>query len=510
LALVMPAVASATFPGENGRVLFITDNANPPFLSAFPGSTETVEVAEGYGVGEYSPDGTKMVYGLERHVAGCNNGEDPCPGRHEIYIANADGSGEAFLTYTGEFEADPSIHPSGNRVVFYRDNDAYEVNLTNGNETRLVRNAERPRYSPDGSQIVFGRDGDVFLMDADGSNVRNLTQSMDDSYSGNASWAPDGETVFYDSDPDGVVKSQIKSIPASSTDGSGDLTIGPGAYPIVSPDGERIAFTGNSPTTTMFTMTLTGTDVTLLGPTVAESIPLSWQPVANAESSTVGDGESVSTAAEATETDPAQASVTTPSGGTVNVAINPYNGSPQSGFASVGHQFNISAPAASVADPLLVTLLIDASAVPAGFNASTLEVFRNGVLVADCTDPTQAVPDPCVGDRTDLVDGDVSLGVRTSQASIWDVAAVDDTDPKTNLKKVPKETTKRSLAIKFSSNEDGASFNCTLDGKKRACVSPYLTGKLSRGKHTFSVVSTDAAGNKDDTPAKAKFEVVKK
>ena len=90
------------------------------------------------------------------------------------------------------------------------------------------------------------------------------------------------------------------------------------------------------------------------------------------------------------------------------------------------------------------------------------------------------------------------------------MAAVDDTDPKTNLKKVPKETTKRSLAIKFSSNEDGASFKCTLDGKKRACVSPYLTGKLSRGKHAFSVTATDAAGNKDGTPAKAKFEVVKK
>ena len=80
----------------------------------------------------------------------------------------------------------------------------------------------------------------------------------------------------------------------------------------------------------------------------------------------------------------------------------------------------------------------------------------------------------------------------------------------TTLKKPPKETTKRKLAIKFSSTEDGSTFDCTLDGKKRACVSPYLTGKLSRGKHSFSVVATDAAGNKDDTPAKAKFEVVKK
>ena len=512
LALAMPAAASAAFPGENGRILFISD-ATSSLSSIFPGSSTAQIVAPDYGVGEYSADGTKVVYAVERHVDGCN-GDDECPGQQEVYIANSDGSGEAPLTWSNASESFPTIHPSGTRIAFLRKADIYEMDLTDGRTRLLEEDAERPHYSPDGGQIAFSRQtgpgADVFVMDADGSSMRNLTKANAEGYNEHPQWSPDGATVYFQSQPLLGGATELKSIPAASPDGSGVVDIVAGNAPVPSPDGELIAFNHNT-NRRIHVVSTEGTGLTDLGSAASESYPGSWQPVTGAASATVGaGGGSASTGGEATSDEPAQASAFSPNAGTVAVSVNPYGGSPQAGYASVGQQFDVTAPPASVADPLLLIFLIDVSAVPAGFGAATLEVFRNGALVADCTDPAQAVPDPCVGDRTDLVGGDVSLTVRSSQASRWDIAALDTAKPETKLKKPPRETTKRSLAIKFSSTEEGSTFSCTLDGKKRACVSPYLTGKLGSGQHSFSVTATDAAGNKDATPAKAKFEIVKR
>ena len=56
LALVMPAVASATFPGENGRILFISDNDQPALPLGLSGLDRNASrwSAPDYGVGEYS------------------------------------------------------------------------------------------------------------------------------------------------------------------------------------------------------------------------------------------------------------------------------------------------------------------------------------------------------------------------------------------------------------------------------------------------------------------------
>ena len=85
--------------------------------------------------------------------------------------------------------------------------------------------------------------------------------------------------------------------------------------------------------------------------------------------------------------------------------------------------------------------------------------------------------------------------------------APDTTAPQTTIDKQPKrKTTKKTAKFKFSANEQGAKFECKLDkGRFKPCSSPFKA-RVKPGKHRFKVRATDAAGNTDRTPARAKFK----
>lgn len=121
-----------------------------------------------------------------------------------------------------------------------------------------------------------------------------------------------------------------------------------------------------------------------------------------------------------TEAEPITTSVTTPTGGTVAISSSPSTDPPAAGYGLVGLAIDIDAPSATATDPLVLVFRIDASAVPAGDDAATIAVFRNGTAIGACTGPeATATPDPCVSLRRTLGDGDVELTVRTSAASRW-------------------------------------------------------------------------------------------
>jgi hypothetical protein len=87
--------------------------------------------------------------------------------------------------------------------------------------------------------------------------------------------------------------------------------------------------------------------------------------------------------------------------------------------------------------------------------------------------------------------------------------------PETTITKAPKsvvKTKKNKVAVTFAfkSSDASATFACAIDNQTpRACSSPFTT-KVGKGKHTFSVVSTDTAGRPDPTPATATFKVKRK
>ena len=87
----------------------------------------------------------------------------------------------------------------------------------------------------------------------------------------------------------------------------------------------------------------------------------------------------------------------------------------------------------------------------------------------------------------------------------------DTVAPDTTITAGPKKKQrKRKATFRFTSTEPGSSFQCKLDDRAfQPCTSPKRV-RVKRGKHTFSVRATDAAGNVDATPATRSWKVKKK
>jgi 6-phosphogluconolactonase (cycloisomerase 2 family) len=86
----------------------------------------------------------------------------------------------------------------------------------------------------------------------------------------------------------------------------------------------------------------------------------------------------------------------------------------------------------------------------------------------------------------------------------------DTTAPETTIGSGPKRKTKsKSATFAFSANEGGSTFECQVDGAAFAPCNSPRTVRVKRGRHTFSVRATDAAGNTDPSPAIRSWKVRK-
>jgi hypothetical protein len=93
----------------------------------------------------------------------------------------------------------------------------------------------------------------------------------------------------------------------------------------------------------------------------------------------------------------------------------------------------------------------------------------------------------------------------------------DTTAPTTKIRKGPKRRTKdRTPTFRFRSSEPGSTFRCAVARKKasklhfKPCKSPDTLKRLRAGKYRFAVFAVDAAANRDETPAKRTFKIIRK
>lgn len=166
----------------------------------------------------WSPDGSQLVY---RRIV--NNGGAYFRGQGDIYVINADGTGNRNVSNDDDEHArNPSFSPDGQSIVYdaFVGEQLFVVTVNpDGSDKKRIQLGEThgfaPSWSPDGAWIAHLRqaeDGftDVWMMRPDGSEARNLTNSASNNLPsiGNriqhwqygTSWSPDGALIAFTAD----------------------------------------------------------------------------------------------------------------------------------------------------------------------------------------------------------------------------------------------------------------------------------------------------------------------
>ena len=193
--------AEAAFPGQAGRVAFEAsrDGASGIFsVHPFGGDERFVTAGE---LPAWSPDGDRLAF-----VRGS-----------EIYVSNADGSGESRLTNNASLDTEPAWSADGQRIAFVTDRDGnreiYVMNANGSDPSNLTTSAvneQQPAWSPQGDELAFASEGSIYVAPVDAPGRRLLTTGS------SPNWSPDGSKLAFD-DPGALSCEQIHVINADGS-----------------------------------------------------------------------------------------------------------------------------------------------------------------------------------------------------------------------------------------------------------------------------------------------------
>lgn len=238
---------------DGKHILFAAANAGHSgpdlFLMDTTGAKQLTGTMTQKWDGAWSPDGNRVVY-----ISGSGRIGD-------MFVVDADGRNRKRLAASSDqisHALQPVWSPDGTKIAFTSapgsDNDEiYVINADGSGETRLTDNPDAdyaPAWSPDGSKIAFtsGRDKDlnIYVMDADGKNQKALTKETADDYA--PVWSPDGKKIAFITRRDG--NAEVYVMDANGEDESNVSQsphmdeLGPASW---SPDGARLLFAGQRP-----------------------------------------------------------------------------------------------------------------------------------------------------------------------------------------------------------------------------------------------------------------------
>lgn len=302
-------VKQLTFGGDNAEAYWSFDNSklvfqvrNPNWgvecdqiyvMDAHEGLQDSTTIPQLVSTGKgrttcsYFLPGDSLIIYSSTHLGG-----EACPpepsregGRYvwpiyadfDIFVADLEGNIVAQLTDEPGYDAEPTVSPKGDKIVFTStrsgDLELYTMNL-DGSEVKQVTDGlgydGGAFFSPDGSKLIFRASRpqteeaqkkykdllaenlvepsnmELYVCNADGSDLKKITDL------GNANWAPffhpSGEKVIFSSN-----HQSERGFPFNlfmiNVDGTGleQITYGEQfeAFPMFSPDGKYLVFASN-------------------------------------------------------------------------------------------------------------------------------------------------------------------------------------------------------------------------------------------------------------------------
>lgn len=238
------------------------------------GNYDVSNLAGGDARPDWSPDASKIAW---VHFAG----------DAEIWVVNADGSNPQQLTTNDADDMDPQWSPDGTKIAFRSERDGrwevYVMNADGSSQTRLTNEScqsTMPQWSPDGTKIAFlcGLDASarVWVMNANGTGKVNLTD--DDDPGGAIAWSPDSAYVAYVRSPSGYdseifkVRVSDRTLTRLTTNDVDDYS------PQWSPDGTKILFSHKFATFDVAVMNTDGTNIVNLTNSDGGDYVPKWSP----------------------------------------------------------------------------------------------------------------------------------------------------------------------------------------------------------------------------------------
>jgi TolB protein len=263
LALLMAAPAQATFPGKNGRIVFVSNRSGEWQLHSINPDGSGIrqithlDASEPGSPGnaflpDVSPDGRRIVFS---HDIG---------GDVDLYVINTDGTGlTRLLDDPGRFDGAAHWSPNGQRIVFARSTPSGQLNqivtmrahpgAAIKTLTTDLYDSFFPEYTPDGRKIFFdsqigGFVAAIWSMDANGHHQRRLTAPPLEA--GFSDIAPDGRSILFINHQNTALPTALFRMAPDGTDITRLTDAGPlhDVQPVYSPDGTRIAFVSDRTT----------------------------------------------------------------------------------------------------------------------------------------------------------------------------------------------------------------------------------------------------------------------
>jgi TolB protein len=297
-----------TFGGDNAEAYFSFDGKNLSFQSNYKAwglacdqifnmdiskaASDTayrpplVSTGKGRTTCSYFLPGNKQILFASTHLSG-----DKCPesvtmegkylwsvyNSYDIFVADLNGKILKQLTNTPGYDAEATISPKGDKIVFTSDRsgdlELWTMNIDGSNQKQVTFGLGYDGgafFSPDGKQLVFRASRpktdeevkeykdllskglvapvnmEIYVCDVDGKNLRQVT------HLGKANWAPffhpSGKKIIFSSNHHSQ-RGYDFQLYMINLDGTGLERITTesyfNAFPMFSPDGKRLIFSSN-------------------------------------------------------------------------------------------------------------------------------------------------------------------------------------------------------------------------------------------------------------------------